>query len=84
MSAVPSVDEIIKRYILEEFLEGEDPAQLTSSTPLMTSGILDSIKTLKLVAFLEERFSIALAAHEADADHLDTIAMIAALVRSKQ
>jgi acyl carrier protein len=45
---------------------------------------MDSIRTLKLVAFLEERFSIALEAHEADADHLDTIAMIAALVRSKQ
>ena len=40
--------------------------------------------TERALAFLEERFSIALAAHEADADHLDTIAMIAALVRSKQ
>jgi acyl carrier protein len=82
--ATSSVESVIKEYILGEFLQGEDSSQLDDTTPLITSGIMDSIRTLKLVAFLEERFSIALAAHEADADHLDTIAMIAALVRSKQ
>jgi acyl carrier protein len=82
--ATSSIESVIKEYILGEFLQGEDPSQLDDTTPLITSGIMDSIRTLKLVAFLEERFSIALAAHEADADHLDTIAMIAALVRSKQ
>jgi acyl carrier protein len=84
MVTTSPIEGIIKEYILREFLQGEDPSQLDDSTPLITSGIMDSIRTLKLVAFLEERFSIALAAHEADADHLDTIAMIAALVRSKQ
>jgi acyl carrier protein len=84
MATTSPIEPIVRQYILEEFLQGEDPSQLDDTTPLITSGIMDSIRTLKLVAFLEERFSIALAAHEADADHLDTIAMIAALVRSKQ
>ena len=43
-------------FILSEFLPGEDPAELTEGTPLITGGILDSITTLKLVVFLEERF----------------------------
>ncbi|MEZ4729010.1 MAG: hypothetical protein R3E79_17895 [Caldilineaceae bacterium] len=43
----------IKSYILEEFLPGENPAELTDSTPLITGGILDSLATLKLVAFLK-------------------------------
>jgi acyl carrier protein len=77
------IEQVVRRYVLEEFLPGEDPNELTDSTLLITSGIMDSIKTLKLVAFLEETFSITLAAHETDAEHLDTIAQIAQLVRSK-
>ncbi len=73
----------LKEYILREFLPGENPDALAGSTPLVTGGILDSIATLKLVGFLEEKFRISLEAHEVDADHLDTIDMIAALVQSK-
>ena len=57
---------------------------LTSSTPLLSAGILDSIATLKLVTFLEEEFDIQVAAHEADADHLDTLETICELVKSKR
>jgi acyl carrier protein len=46
--------------------------------------ILDSLATLKLVAFLEERFGITLEAHEADVEHLNTICDITELVLSKK
>jgi len=75
--------EIIKGYILEEFLPGENPAELTDSTPLITGGILDSLATIKLVAFLEERFAIQIQAHETTVDYMDTITDIAQLVSSK-
>lgn len=84
MSTPSNIEASIKTYILNEFLPGEDAAQLTHATPLISAGILDSIATLKLVSFLEETFSISLAAHETDAEHLDTIDLIAKLVRSKQ
>jgi acyl carrier protein len=50
---------------------------------LVSAGILDSIATLRLVEFLERTFSIEMAAHETDAEHLDTIERIASLVRTK-
>lgn len=75
--------EIIKIYILSEFLPGEDPNELTDSTPLVTGGILDSLATLKLVAFLEEQFQIEVQAHETSVDYLDTISDITNLVNSK-
>ena len=78
------IDDAIKQFILKEFLPGEDPNELTDSTPLITGGVLDSIATLKLVLFLEERFGVSLQAHETDPDHLDTIALIRNLVRSKK
>jgi len=78
-----NVKEVIKDYILKEFLPGENPEELTDSTPLITGGILDSLATIKLVVFLEERFQIKIQAHETMADYLDTVADIAQLVSSK-
>ena len=77
------IKESIKEYILKEFLPGENPAQLTDSTPLITGGILDSLATIKLVVFLEERFQVKIQAHETMVDYLDTIDQIAQLVSSK-
>lgn len=73
----------IKAYILGEFLPGEDPSELTDSTPLITGGILDSLATIKLVVFLEERFQVKIEAHETMVDYLNTISDIAQLVQSK-
>jgi acyl carrier protein len=77
------ITKTIKDFILTEFLPGEDAANLTDEVPLISGGILDSIATLKLVMYLEERFGITFEAHEADRDHLDTIPAIRRLVASK-
>jgi acyl carrier protein len=71
------VQNTVKKYILTEFLPGENPEALSDSTPLVTGGILDSLATLKLVSFLENTYGVTFAAHEVDAEHLDTIAAIA-------
>jgi acyl carrier protein len=81
--ATQEIKDIVKVYILEEFLPGENPAALTESTPLITGGILDSLATIKLVAFLEQQFKIQIQAHETMVDYLDTISDIAQLVNSK-
>ena len=84
MDQSEAVASTVKAYILKEFLPGEDPNELTDDTPLMTSGILDSVATLKFVSFLEDQFKISLEAHEADAEYLDTIADIVKLVQGKK
>ena len=73
----------VKNYILEQFLPGEDPDELTDAIPLITGGILDSLAALKLVQFLEEMYGIQFEAHEVDVDNLNTIASIANFVHSK-
>jgi len=74
----------IKNFILAEFLPGEDPGKLTPTTPLMTTGILDSLATLKLITFLEKEFDVQIAAHEADEEHFNTLEAICGLVESKK
>jgi len=78
------IDQTVKQYILNEFLVGEDPNELTDKTPLITGGILDSIKTLKLVAFLKERYAIRVDAHEMDVKYLNTVADITKFVLFKK
>lgn len=74
----------VKAFIMDEFLPGEDPDELTPTTPLFSSGILDSISTIKLVAFLEDHYGVAFQAHEMNATHLDTLVEIVETVRAKQ
>jgi acyl carrier protein len=70
----------LKEYILKEFMSGEDPEELTDTTPL--KGIIDSISASKLVAFIEERYSFTF--KEVDVQHLNTIKDIANLIVSKK
>lgn len=74
----------VKAFILKEFLPGEDPNELTETTELVSTGILDSLAILTLVSFLEEEFGIEVASHEADEEHLNTLEDIAKLIASKQ
>lgn len=74
----------VRSYILKEFLQGEDPDQLTDTLPLISGRILDSLATLKLVAFLEETFGFEFAAHEVGPQNLDTLDLIASFVESKR
>jgi acyl carrier protein len=73
----------IKDYIMSEFLPGEDPAELTDDTPLISGGILDSIATLKLVMHIEETWDVTFQPHEVDKENLDTLDRIVRLLVSK-
>ena len=75
---------IVKKYLLAEFLEGADEDELEDSTPLISSGIIDSISTTRLVAFLEEEFGVTFEAHEMGVDYIDTLESISELVATKK
>jgi acyl carrier protein len=72
----------IRDHILKTYLPGEDASNLQDDTPLKSSGILDSLSTLKLVTFVEETWGITVSPSEASSD-FDRIEDIAALVQSK-
>ena len=81
---IQDIKETLKEHILKTFLPGEDPNELTDTTPLITGGILDSIATLQVVAFIEERYAFTFQAHEVDVKNLDTIGAIANFILSKK
>lgn len=77
------IKNVLRSFILQNLLPGEDPSNLTDDTELKESGILDSLSTLKLVSFLEEQFKIEFRASDLEPGNLSTIETIERLVRSK-
>jgi acyl carrier protein len=84
MTDQETIKATVKNFILHEFLPGEDPAALTDTTALVTTGILDSIAVLKAVTFLENQFGITIEPHEAVVENLNTLSDITRLVISKR
>lgn len=84
MNQENSVVDTVKRFILDQVLPDEDPSLLTTTTPLISSGILDSVNTLKLTLFLESEFTIEVEAQETSEEYLDTLEKICKLVESNK
>ena len=76
--------ELIREFVMREFLPGENPATLTSTTPLISGGIIDSIDAVKLIVFLETQFGIEVEAFDADLDNLDTLEALDGFVSAKR
>jgi acyl carrier protein len=78
-----TIKQKIKNFIMEQFLPGEDPNELTDDTPLISGGILDSIATLQLVMYIEETFRVSFEPHEVDKENLDSLNLMVRLLASK-
>ena len=74
----------LKDYLVQNVLDQNEAEQLSDSTPLVSSGLVDSITTLQLVEFIETEFNIEFEAHEVDRDNLDNLILIENFVESKR
>ncbi|MEI8359403.1 MAG: acyl carrier protein [Deltaproteobacteria bacterium] len=73
----------LRRFILESFLPGEDPATLADSTPLVSSGILTSLCLVEITTFIEESFSVELRPADIGIEQMDSIDLMVDLVRRR-
>ena len=78
------VKQAVREFILATYLPGETADNLRDDTPLQTSGILDSLATMQLVAFLEKQFSIELTLEDTSIERFDRIEDMATVVARKQ
>lgn len=73
----------IRGYVAGNFLPAGQHDTLDDNTPLISSGLIDSIGMIGLIAFIEGRFGIEFHAREVETDKLDTLTRIEALIQSK-
>ena len=73
----------LRHFIQTTFLRGDAQA-LTDTTPLLSSGLLDSTDALELLLFIESEFDITVSDDESGPEHLDTLERITAFIATKQ
>lgn len=80
---LPQITEGVRSALLRTVLANEDPAFLNDTTPLLTGGLLDSVRTVTLIGELERTFGVSFEAHEMSVDYLDSIEVIARTIAGK-
>ena len=73
----------VRAFLVREFFRGEAVDAIALDQPLVSSGLLDSVATLKLVLFLEKEFDINIDSSDIVDGGLDTLQSIESLVRLK-
>jgi acyl carrier protein len=78
------VKDVIRAYVIKEYVEEGDDMEVKNDTPLITGGIVDSFSMVSLLRFLEKKYTIKIPDADATPDAFDTVDKIAALVRRFQ
>ena len=73
----------LRDFIVENFLFGDTSRPIPDDASLIESGVVDSTGILELVAFLEEKYGIAVADAEIIPANLDTINNLCAYIDRK-
>jgi acyl carrier protein len=73
----------IGQYIAESVLK-QPGRTIRPDEPLLSSGLVDSFSLMDLALYIEERFGVRIEDTELNSQTFDTLAQLAALVRSRQ
>lgn len=77
------VEDEIRRFIVDNFLFGEDDRGLNGNDSFLELGIIDSTGVLELVTFIESRFGIKVNDSELIPDNLDSVDSLVGFIRRK-
>ncbi len=79
-----TVQDDIRRYVIEELGWVGDPETLTDELDLIDEHVLDSLAVVELATRLEEEYGVEVEATELVYDHFHSIGAIAKFVDSKR
>lgn len=74
---------VIRDYISRELVRDAAVLPLDDSTPLLDSGVLDSLSLLRLVVFIQDRFGIVMDDLDVVPEHFASVDAICAYLRSR-
>ena len=73
----------IRAFVVSNFLFGQEGSRFADDQSLLESGIVDSTGLLELVAFIEEKYGIAVGDRELVPENLDSLRNISRFVAGK-
>ena len=77
------MEAVINDYISREIVQDPSLLPLGNETPLLETGILDSLSLLRLVVFIQERFGIVVDDMDLVPEHFASVDAICAYLRSR-
>jgi acyl carrier protein len=75
------VKQLIIDYVKREYLDEDSPQEVTESTRLISSGIVDSFSMVSLKMFLEKKFQIKIPDDKATPEVFDSVNNIMTLLK---
>lgn len=76
--------EKLRRFVVENFLFGQEDFEFSDDDSLMGKGIIDSTGVLELVAFIQESFSIQIDDRDLIPENLDSIGNVMRFLATKE
>lgn len=80
---VTSNEQLLREFILENYLFTDDQSKLNNADSFLDTGILDSMGILELIYFLEEELSIKTESAEMIPNNLDSINNLLTFIKKK-
>jgi 2-hydroxymuconate-semialdehyde hydrolase len=62
-------------YIMKEFVEDPDE-EIDDNTPLMSSGLIDSLSIVSLVAFIDKKYGVKIPDEKGTVENFETVTKI--------
>ncbi len=77
------IQQEIRRFVVENFMFGQDDGGLSDDDSLMDTGVMDSTSLIELILFLEERYRIRVEDDDLTQSNLDSVRDVGRFVEAK-
>ena len=74
----------IRKFIIENFLYGQDDDSLNDEVSFLGTGIIDSTGVLELVSFVQETYGIRVTDDELVPDNFDSLSKLESFIGRKR
>ncbi len=77
-----TIQQQLEKFIAQELLLGQETT-IDPDQSLTSSGIIDSLSLLRIIAFIEDTFQVEIDDTELSPDHFETLNVMVALIEGK-
>jgi len=77
------MEQIIKDYIVKEFMFDNPNATVEDDQPLIQEGVIDSLGIFTLIAFIEQHFGVKVQPEDVVLENFESVNTIKKLVAAK-
>jgi len=78
-----NVSHTLERFIVDELIMGDQQTRIDPDASLISSGVVDSLALLRLIAFVEEQFGVTVEDDEVMPENFETLNIIESFVSAK-